>query len=254
MTIRLVLFDALHTLVTPRAPIFLQYANVFEPHLGELNPDAIKSSFKIALKQVQIERPAYSSGAPEWWGEVITRTALGAGADPALVEGSMHVIVPTLLKRFSSDEGYKSFDDAIPTLTRLREMNVRIGLVSNTDSRMLQALDALKILSFLNPVLVSGNEGIEKPAAEIYLRACERARVDPAETIHVGDELQADYFGASAVGIKALLVRRPGADGEEEHKESGEDLTGVSVVHGLSEVVDEVLRSRSDVQSFQSSA
>ena len=113
MAIRLVLFDALHTLVTPRAPIFIQYANVFEPHLGKLNPDAIKSSFKIgktqkfhlalsivrflirlvspgmsdrtreALKQVQVERPAYASGAPEWWGEVIQRTALGAGADPS---------------------------------------------------------------------------------------------------------------------------------------------------------------------------
>jgi len=35
-----------------------------------------------ALGQVQIERPAYASGAPEWWGEVIRRTALGAGADP----------------------------------------------------------------------------------------------------------------------------------------------------------------------------
>jgi len=35
-----------------------------------------------ALGQVQIERPAYVSGAPEWWGEVIRRTALGAGADP----------------------------------------------------------------------------------------------------------------------------------------------------------------------------
>jgi len=47
MTIRLVLFDALHTLVKPRAPVFIQYANVFEPHLGKLNPDSIKSSFKI---------------------------------------------------------------------------------------------------------------------------------------------------------------------------------------------------------------
>lgn len=36
-----------------------------------------------ALKQVQIERPAYQSGAQEWWGEVIKRTALGAGADSA---------------------------------------------------------------------------------------------------------------------------------------------------------------------------
>jgi len=62
-----------------------------------------------------------------------------------------------------------------------------------------------------------------------------------------------DYIGASAVGIKALLVRRPGVEGEGEHKEPGEDLTGVSVIHGLSEVVDEVLKSKLDGQSFQSS-
>lgn len=42
----------------------------------------MKTSGREALKQVQIERPAYASGAPEWWGEVIRRTALGAGADP----------------------------------------------------------------------------------------------------------------------------------------------------------------------------
>lgn len=47
ITVRLVLFDALHTLVKPRAPVFVQYADVFEPHLGILSPEAIKSSFKI---------------------------------------------------------------------------------------------------------------------------------------------------------------------------------------------------------------
>lgn len=35
-----------------------------------------------ALKQVQKEKPAYESGAEGWWGEVIKRTAIGAGADP----------------------------------------------------------------------------------------------------------------------------------------------------------------------------
>jgi len=63
-----------------------------------------------------------------------------------------------------------------------------------------------------------------------------------------------DYVGASNIGIKALLVRRPGAEGDGEHKEPGEDLSGVSVVHSLSEVVEEVLKSRSDAQNFQASA
>ena len=63
-----------------------------------------------------------------------------------------------------------------------------------------------------------------------------------------------DYVGASNIGIKALLVRRPGVEGEGEHKEAGEDLTGVSVVRSLSEVVDEVLKSRSGAQNFHASA
>jgi len=54
--------------------------------------------------------------------------------------------------------------------------------------------------------------------------------------------------------MRALLVRRRGTEGLGEHKEPGEDLTGVSVVHSLSEVVDEVLRSRPDAQNFQASA
>ena len=35
-----------------------------------------------ALKQLQTDKPVYQSGAEGWWGEVIRRTAIGAGADP----------------------------------------------------------------------------------------------------------------------------------------------------------------------------
>ena len=47
MTIRLVLFDAFSTLLVPRLPVYVQYAQTFEPYLGELDPDALKKSFKI---------------------------------------------------------------------------------------------------------------------------------------------------------------------------------------------------------------
>jgi len=32
--------------VTPRLPIYVQYAQTFEPFLGRLEPDALKTSFK----------------------------------------------------------------------------------------------------------------------------------------------------------------------------------------------------------------
>ena len=47
--IRLVTFDALHTIITPRKPIHVQYAKEFRPYLGELSPDAIARSFKLGV-------------------------------------------------------------------------------------------------------------------------------------------------------------------------------------------------------------
>jgi hypothetical protein len=49
MPIQLVTFDALFTLVRPRQPIYVQYAQVFEPHLGVLEPSAIKREFKSGV-------------------------------------------------------------------------------------------------------------------------------------------------------------------------------------------------------------
>lgn len=90
----------------------------------------------------------------------------------------------------------------------LKELNIRTGLVSNTDSRMrgcypvvfarcvltvctVQALDDLDATRYFDPILISEQEGIEKPAAEIFRRACDRVRVERGETLHVGDELVA---------------------------------------------------------------
>ncbi len=47
-----------------------------------------------------------------------------------------------------------------------------------------------------------------------------------------------DYYGAKGCGINALLVRRPGKDGENEMKEDGEDLSDIKVVSSLQQVVE----------------
>ncbi|KAH8079446.1 HAD hydrolase subfamily IA REG-2-like protein [Cristinia sonorae] len=242
MVIRLVTFDALHTIITPRLPIFIQYSQTFEPYLGVLGQDALKSSFKLALKQLQAEKPVYGDGARRWWGEVIRRTALGAGADPEAVERNIGEIVPRLLHRFSSKEGYKLYDDTYTCLEQLKTMNIRTGLISNTDVRIRGVLDDLTITSFLNPILLSEEEGVEKPSREIFQRACDFTGVQAEEAVHVGDDLEADYFGAMNSGLRSLLIRRPGPEGEGEAKEVGENLAGLRMVEGLQQVVDWVRR------------
>ncbi|KAG1890395.1 HAD-like domain-containing protein [Suillus subluteus] len=226
--IRLVTFDALHTLITPRLPIYVQYSQTFAPYLGVLEPRLLKQSFKV-----QKENPAYqgASGAEGWWSEVIKRTAIGAGANPQAVDSSLPQIVPSLMERFSSRQGYKLFHDSLPLL------------ISNTDTRMLSVLKDLEIAPYLDSIILSEAVGIEKPDAKIFrlaLAFSTQSASIPMETpdsVHVGDELESDYYGARAAGMHALLLRRAGPEGDGERKEEGENLQGVQVVNDLWGVV-----------------
>ena len=58
MAIKLVTFDALHTLVTPRLPVYVQYSQTFAPYLGVLEPDALKQSFKSGTPRSFMFQPA----------------------------------------------------------------------------------------------------------------------------------------------------------------------------------------------------
>lgn len=48
--IRLVTFDALYTIITPRLPVHVQYSQTFAPYIGVLDPEALRRSFRVGKK------------------------------------------------------------------------------------------------------------------------------------------------------------------------------------------------------------
>jgi FMN phosphatase YigB (HAD superfamily) len=46
-----------------------------------------------------------------------------------------------------------------------------------------------------------------------------------------------DYNGAVAAGMKALLLRRPGLDGEQAHRHPQDQVDAVQTVKDLGEVI-----------------
>ncbi|KAF5370756.1 hypothetical protein D9758_002012 [Tetrapyrgos nigripes] len=260
VTIRLVTFDVLHTLITPRHPVHVQYSLAFAPYLGRLDPQDIKNSFKkgwrtisesshiinsvAALKALQQERPAYAyengAASERWWSEVIRRTAVGAGANPSAIDGSLDKIVPTLMRSFSSREGYAAFEDALPTIRQLHEKKVFTAVVSNSDSRSRLVLKDLEFPENVTPIVLSEEEGVEKPSRELFHRALKRVNeihgldIQEDECLHVGDELECDYEGAVKAGMQGLLLRRPGAEEDEV------ELKNVRTIQSLKQVVEYV--------------
>lgn len=94
-------------------------------------------------------------------------------------------------------------------LARLRG-RVRLAVCSNfshTDTARAVLADA-GLLTHFDAVVISMDVGIRKPRPEIFRAALESLGTAPEETLHVGDNLEADVAGAAALGMRTGWITR----------------------------------------------
>lgn len=103
------------------------------------------------------------------------------------------------------------YDDVRPSLTGLRGRGLVLGMISNVDRDMASVFQELGLDSLLDFLFTSHQVGSDKPNPAIFRAALERAGVQAAEAIHVGDQYHSDVRGAQAVGISPVLLDRGGA-------------------------------------------
>lgn len=94
----------------------------------------------------------------------------------------------------------------VATLARLRAAGLRLGVVSNSDGRVDQALVAAGLRQFFDVVVDSDLAGVEKPDPRIFAFALEALQLRPDEALYVGDIYDVDVVGAEAAGLHAALV------------------------------------------------
>lgn len=103
--------------------------------------------------------------------------------------------------------GWRLFDDTLPVLERLREEGWTHAILSNHVPELRTIVAALGLDGLVSTVVCSAETGYEKPHPRAFaalLDAIEAERV-----AMVGDNVVADVLGAEALGIPAVLVRRP---------------------------------------------
>jgi HAD superfamily hydrolase (TIGR01509 family) len=111
-----------------------------------------------------------------------------------------------------SAESWEAFPDTIPTLKALRDRGLRVGIVSDTGFDLRPAMDLLGLSPFLDTVVMSFEYGVCKPAAKVFLTACDQLHVHPERTLMVGDNPLTDS-GAVAAGLYVFLLPRPAKTG-----------------------------------------
>ena len=91
-----------------------------------------------------------------------------------------------------------------------------LGLCSNFShaAMLLSVLDESGLGAPLDALLISESFGIRKPRREIFDAVLDELGVEPAEALHVGDNLRADVGGAAALGIHTAWITRRVVDPE----------------------------------------
>lgn len=99
------------------------------------------------------------------------------------------------------------FDDVMPALDAMRGQ-FRLGLLTNGNSYP----DKLGLGDRFDFVLVAQEHDVWKADPEFYELAIERAGVEPAAILHVGDRLDYDVLPARRAGMNVVWLNRTGAD------------------------------------------
>ncbi len=105
---------------------------------------------------------------------------------------------------------YHKFHDVDTVLSSLKRAGFTLGLVSNAVPSTRERISALRLDTYFDTIVLSGEVGYEKPDPEIFKIALDSLQTSAEESVHVGDNFHADVEGAHRVGIRPVLLDRAG--------------------------------------------
>jgi len=214
MDVRGVFFDAGETLVYPHPSFVELFAEVLWEQGHRVDPgdlqDLVHASSERFNDLMRSETALNWSTSPErsrtLW-DIVYRMFLGETDIP---ETEHPRLVHALYERFRSVASYRLYPDVLPTLERLGKAGLTLGLISNFEDWLEQLLETLEVSPFLDVSVISGIEGVEKPDTRIFEIALERAGLDAASSVYVGDNPIFDSDPARKAGMIPVLIDRRG--------------------------------------------
>ena len=214
MRYRAVFFDVGETLVHP-APSFPElFTQVLEREGHRVLPqDVLAASRAVTARFSEASRDGdLWTTSPErsraFWRSVYASMLADLGLPSA------NGLRDALYRAFTDRANYALFDDVLPVVQALASEGYALGLVSNFEAWLDELLAELGVREMFGVRIISGIEGLEKPDPRIYRLALERAGVDAAHAVYVGDNPEFDIDPPAALGMFPVLIDRRGRHAE----------------------------------------
>lgn len=201
--IRAVFFDVGNTLIYPHPSVGEIYSKIAKRHGMSLDGNALDASFKKAFTRHNARPLDDKDYEKQWWKKIVWET-LSSFCRPENFDSYFN----ELFAYFTEAKAWKIYADVTPSLDKLRDKGLVLGVISNWDSRLIPLLDNLKLSPYFSVIAVSALVGSAKPNSFIFEYALEKTKMKPQEVIHIGDSAELDVKGATACGIQPLLIDR----------------------------------------------
>lgn len=211
---QVIYIDAVGTLFGVSGSVGAQYAKVAADFKVSLDPDVINRAFyQVFQTAPKMAFPSFSQSdiaiaEYEWWRSRAEKTFRQTGDFAKFPD--FENFFKTLYKYFATAEPWFIYEDTRLALDAWQQQEIRLGLLSNFDSRLYAVIKALDLGSYFDSITISSEVGAAKPDPLIFEVALAKHQIarSPDLAWHIGDSFGEDYLGASAVGIKAFWLNR----------------------------------------------
>ena len=113
--------------------------------------------------------------------------------------------------KYCCPKGAVKYPFTEPMLEKLREMGLKIGIITNGSVESQKAkIDLLGMDRFVDETIICGTLGVQKPERLPFDVMCERLGLDASELLYVGDNPVNDIMAARNAGYIPVWVKTLG--------------------------------------------
>ncbi|MDX2096184.1 MAG: HAD family hydrolase [Leptolyngbyaceae cyanobacterium bins.59] len=215
MTIRqpqVIFLDAVGTLFGVKKSVGHVYQEIAQQFGVAVEPDVLNQAFHKSFQAGGL--PAFP-GIPlnqirdqefNWWQTIALSTFQQAGVLDQFPDFTAFFKV--LFSHFETADPWVLYPDVIPALQQWQNQGIRLGVLSNFDSRLYTVLEALELKPFFTSITVSTQVGVAKPEQGIFQHALKQQGCAPEAAWHIGDSYEEDYQAARRSGLRGIWLRR----------------------------------------------
>ena len=206
--LKAIFFDAVGTLFYLTHSVGHHYALVGRDVGLQLDADKLDRAFARAWNAMPA-RPPIDGPRPDddkgWWRELVDLVLDDVA--PSLNELDRDNFFEIAYEHFAEAGVWELYPEVPEVLEKLQP-RFQLAVISNFDGRLRFILEHLGISKFFSHVFISSELGADKPDPEIYRRALNFIHLKPNEVLHVGDDPERDWKGATATGLSIFQLDR----------------------------------------------